>query len=74
MSEPTKLPEPPWRVYAIAPDEQEPRWWVWCSEVACWSSELIAYSYEPGEITVIPHPRNDPEGLELIRQAKERDQ
>lgn len=77
MSEP-KLPDPPWRVYGrvlTSSFEQYckyPRWYQFYNREWLQSSQYDSMSgVHMKNFEVIPHPRNDPEAVELIRKAKE---
>lgn len=79
-----ELPDPPWRVLANA--GQETRWWLCYQETgplffeqSNWRDLLDREKRgtlngsgiaRAGELNVIPHPRNDPEAVKLIQDAK----
>lgn len=69
-----KKPDPPWRVLATYCwfDPKAPRWWEWDSkrERFCECCQ-VNWVHKPDDMTPIDHPRNDPEALEIIKQAKE---
>ena len=79
-----EVPEPPWRVLAtylylgameIWPEEGEqgsmPQWWAWIPREASFLCEDPWKTLmRPERLTVIPHPKNDPEAIELIERAK----
>lgn len=67
-----ELPDPPWRVLAIADGHHYPHWWEQDTELSdTWWSNSATMDADSHELTPIPHDRNDPEALEIIKKAKE---
>lgn len=70
MSE--KLPDPPWRVLAEVADSVGrfgPVWCEWLPGVGRWQTPS-GIRLATDQLTLIAHPRNDPEAVEIIEKSK----
>lgn len=64
-------PDPPLRCLAIAEGHKYPKWWTKEPNQDWWWAETSAHgNAEDHELTVVPHPRNDPEAVAMIEKAK----
>ena len=63
-----KLPDPRWRILAITKHDTHPRWLTYHSGWKCFHDECHSYAVEL--LSVVTHPRNDPEAVEIVRLSR----